>query len=225
MTDTKLRWQSARDAWAWADQIEEVRALLLRVDDRYVLHTKSASLLMAIAANQLRARAEREVTPELKTVWGYWITVGVLAWLSDPVAHWINRKPVTLFGLALTGSAMALLVWGMRAVGKRWSAKLRRRDLRTGPTTLATSDLAAERPVPEPADTYAFLSFVAWRVGTLGQAVRLLLLPSRLTAAREREPFRVDVSLAVVYLTDAMDSLKSISDWVESGTEKGGELR
>ncbi|WP_279580174.1 hypothetical protein [Fodinicola feengrottensis] len=123
--------------------------------------------------------------------------------------------------------------WHAHRVGLRGNSeqmggvRSRRRRLGEGPTTPATVDFATERQAPATTDSQAYLAYLAWRAGHLGQASRLLLMPSRLQAARDREAFRVDVSLATIYLFDSMESLKSLSEYVESvgAGEKGGELR
>ncbi|GAA1677203.1 hypothetical protein GCM10009765_28150 [Fodinicola feengrottensis] len=221
------RWQSARDAWDWARQVDEVRALLRTVDDTYVIHTKSASLLMASAASLLRARAESEISPSKSQVWRgranlwCWAAAGPLAYYR------LAGRPITveeLIGNVVTGTLIASVY---AVIASKWGVRSRRRRLGEGPTTPATVDFATERQAPATTDSQAYLAYLAWRAGHLGQASRLLLMPSRLQAARDREAFRVDVSLATIYLFDSMESLKSLSEYVESvgAGEKGGELR
>jgi hypothetical protein len=219
-----IRWQSARDAWAWAAQIEQTRDVLRDVDAGYRIHTMAPTELLTRAAEILRYRAKVEVKSDITSMW---IVIGLVNVIVPFLRHWMSGTPITVAQLTfdvVLGVLFCSLIYGSLLL---WMARLRRRALGYGRTTPAPSDSAVKTDLPDLTDSHAILVHAAWRAGLLAQSVRLLWLPSRLAAARKAKLFEEDVTAASMCLYGAMELLKSLGEYAESARrgEQGGQLR
>ncbi|WP_163512757.1 hypothetical protein [Fodinicola acaciae] len=214
MTDTQLRWQSARDAWQWADEIDKTRAMLEAVGSRYATRTAAPGYLLTTARDLLGECAEREVTDPWE-VWSRRVGVYLGLVLGQFLYDWWQHKRLTMLDVTVN-PLVILLVWlGYVFFHRRRTKLSRRRELSRGRTTTSPYDKARDHELVDDPSPELTVAYAGWRAGALAQSMRILLQEDRLAAARVPIAYEDDVCVAALYLTGATELLKGLSDYVE----------
>lgn len=216
MTDTELRWQSARDAWQWALEVETTRAMLQGVHVKYAQHTAAPGFLLETAGYLLKDVAEREVVQDSAwEVWAERLGVFIGIFLFQFVPERLSNKPI-LPGIITHLVVALILMVGFASTVQRREMSRRRHKLTTVRTTPAPFDKVRDHQLPDDPPTEVMIAHAGWRAATLAQSARILVERQRIDSARKAVPYEDDITLAVLYLSGAAELLKGLSDYVEA---------